>query len=69
MALLGFAFLALLVLGLAACIVGLATWIMGFALPIGMMASLLATINETMEMEDVAQRRCLDFIARQRRRS
>ena len=58
MALLGIAFLALLVLGLATCIVGLATWIIGFALPIGMIAS-LATTNDTMQGEDVAQRRCL----------
>lgn len=68
MALLGIVFLALLVLGLSTCIIGLAAWIITFALPIGMMA-LLATTNDTMEGEDVAQRRCLDFIARHHRRS
>ncbi|HEY5743154.1 MAG TPA: hypothetical protein VIS99_11490 [Terrimicrobiaceae bacterium] len=69
MALFGFAFLALLVLGFATCIVGLAIWTMSFALPIGMMAASLATTNDTMKGEDVAQRRYLDFISRQRRRS
>jgi hypothetical protein len=69
MTLLGFAVLALLVLGLATCILGLVTWTISFALPIGIVASLLATTNDTMESEDVAQRRYLDFISKQRRRS
>jgi hypothetical protein len=64
MALLGIVFLALLLLGFSTCIVGVAIWLIAFWLPPTVMISLLATTNDTMYGEDLAQQRCLRFLSR-----